>query len=453
MVRLAEQDVLQQLSELSSTNKGIFWVAYSGGLDSHVLLTLAQKAIPQTQLRAIHINHGLNPHAEDWQEHCRHTCEQLNVDFESKSVALNNDDSNLELQARQARYAVFETLLKKDDFILMAHHQNDQIETVLYRLLRGSGLKGLAGIPAQRPLGNGRLVRPLLKYSKQAITEYAESSKLKWVEDDSNANIDFDRNYLRQEIVPAIKARWPEAGNSIQRSADLSIESESLLNELAKLDAGNFIGKKQAFLPLAFMQDMNSARQRNILRYWFQTLAKDYNIIQPGFEELRCIVEEVIPAAEDAQPLVSWQSSEHEMQIRRFAKKLYLLKNYPQKLTEEAVVIKLDESAELGANLGRVNLEMVANGGAVFDEDDKLEIRFDCVESAVKPAGRKTRSFKKHYQDYAVPPWMRDRMPLLYINGKLAAVADLFICHDMAAKEGQKQIKINWERSDIYCGY
>ena len=453
MARLAEQEVLLQLSELSSKTNGLFWVAYSGGLDSQVLLALSQKAVPQTQLRAIHINHGLSSQANAWQEHCRLYCEQLNIDFECRKIELNNTTSNLELQARQARYEVFESIVNEDDYILMAHHQNDQIETVLYRLLRGSGLKGLAGIPVQRKLGRGILLRPLLKYSKQVLIEYAENSKLTWVEDSSNSNIDFDRNYLRQEIVSGLKARWPEVGKSIQRSADLSIESEGLLNELAKIDAEKSIIRNQSNLPVEFMKEMDDSRQRNVLRYWFHILAEDFNIAKPGFEELRCIVEEVIPAAEDAQPLVSWKHAGNKMQLRRFANKLYVLKNFPNEINRKALVIKIGENLELGANLGCVNLEATTSKGVVFQEGDKLEIRFDCIESEAKPAGRKTRSFKKLYQNYAVPPWMRDRIPLLFVNGKLSAVADLFVCHEMAAEDGQKQLKINWQRTDIHCGY
>ena len=429
------------------------WVAYSGGLDSQVLLTLSQKAVPQAQLRAIHINHGLNPQADAWQEHCRLYCAQLNVDFEFRKVKLNNTGRNLELKARQARYAVLESIVQEDDYILMAHHQNDQIETVLYRLLRGSGPKGLAGIPVERKLGRGTLLRPLLKYSKEMLIEYAEASKLIWVEDGSNSNIDFDRNYLRQEIIPALKARWPEAGKSIQRSADLCIESEGLLNKLAEIDSGKFIVRNQAYLPIQFMREMDSSRQRNILRYWFQILAEDFDVVKPGFEELRCIVKEVIPAAEDAQPLVSWKYAGYEMQLRRFASKLHVLKNFPVEINRKPLAIKLSENLGLGANLGCIKLESTTSNGVIFQEGDELEIRFDCSDLEAKPAGRKTRSFKKLYQDYAVPPWMRDRIPLLFVNGKLAAVADLFVCDEMAAEDGQKQLKIYWQRTDIDCGY
>jgi tRNA(Ile)-lysidine synthase len=453
MAHLAEQDILRQLSELSKATNGKFWVAYSGGLDSQVLLSLALNAIPQSQLSAIHINHGLNPKADAWQTHCQQYCEAQGIYFECRVVEIDSSEGNLELQARKARYAEFESLLQENDYLLMAHHQDDQMETILYRLLRGSGPRGLSGIPAKRSLGRGVLLRPLLTYSKENLMEYATNSGLNWVEDDSNSNTDFDRNYLRQEIVPAIKQRWPGAGLSFQRSAELNSETDVLLRELAKADGGDFFNEAHTALPLEILQGKDHIRQRNILRYWFALLADTYLIPMPGYEELRRIVEEVIPAAEDAQPLVVWEHDDSQVQLRRYANKLYVLKDFPASINRSSFQIKPEESQELESNLGSIKLDYVTNGGVCFQEGDSLEICFDFSSSEAKPLGRKTRSFKKIFQDYGVPPWLRDRIPLLVINGKLAAVADLFVCHDMAAKNGEKQLQIHWQRADIHCGY
>ncbi len=453
MARLAEQDILRQLADASANTKGLFWVAYSGGLDSQVLLHLSQKVIPSAQLRAIHINHGLNPQADAWQEHCRQYCEQLNIDFECRKVKIGNSNNNLESQARQARYAVFEALVNEDDCIFMAHHQDDQMETVLYRLLRGSGPKGLTGIPVRRKLACGTLMRPLLAYNKDELIEFAKQEGLSWIEDESNSDISFDRNFLRQSIIPGIKARWPSAGKSIQRSAELLSESEQLLQTLAMLDAGDLLAEKKTILPLELMQGKDLPRQRNLLRYWFQNLTEIYAIPMPGFEELRRIVEEVIPATEDSQPLISWKQGGTTVDLRRFANKLYVLKNFPAEIDYKALVIKAGETLELGSNLGSITLQESTSGGIRFQEGDKFEISFVSTQSETKPLGRKTRTFKKIFQDYGVPPWLRSRIPLLFVNGELAAVADLFVCHNMAAKYAQKQLRINWQRADVYCGY
>ena len=453
MARLAKQDVLRQLADLSADTKGLFWVAYSGGLDSQVLLHISQKVLPSAQLRAIHINHGLSPQADVWQEHCRLYCEQLKIDLECRQVALDNPSSNLESQARHARYAVFESLITAEDYLLMAHHQDDQMETVLYRLLRGSGPKGLAGIPETRALGRGNLFRPLLPYSKDELTDFAKQEGLSWVEDESNTDIGFDRNFLRQSTIPSFKSRWPAAGKSMQRSAELLAESEQLLQTLAIIDAGDLLLNNTTTFPLELMQGKDMPRQRNLLRYWFQMLAEDYAIPIPGFQELRCIVEEVIPAAADSQPLISWQRGGISVDLRRFANKLYVLKNFPAEIDKVALAMEAGTTLELGANLGSIGLEESSSGGVRFQAGDQFEIRFNCDNSDAKPAGRKTRSFKKIFQDYGVPPWLRNRIPLLFVNGKLAAVADLFVCDDMAEKNGKKQLRINWERADVYCGY
>lgn len=453
MARLAEQDILRQLADLSAFTGGLFWVAYSGGLDSQVLLHFCQKALPSAQLRAIHINHGLSPKADAWQQHCENYCKLHNIEFECRKVDISHSGSNLELQAREARYEVFETLIREEDSILMAHHQDDQMETVLYRLLRGSGPRGLAGIPAKRALGNGALLRPLLDYSKDDLTEYAKQAGLNWVEDESNSDISFDRNFLRQIIIPSIKTRWPSAGKSIQRSAELLAESEQLLHTLAILDAGDFMATKKTVFPLELIQGKDLPRQRNLLRYWFQSLAEAYAIPMPGFEELRCIVEEVIPAPEDAQPLISWKQDDTTIDLRRFANKLYVLKNFPRDFNQGAYPIKPGMTLALDFNLGTITLEESTSGGIRMQEGDIFEIRFDCAQSDAKPAGRKTRSFKKIFQDYGVPPWLRSRIPLLFVNGELAAVGDLFVCQNLAAKSGQKQLKIYWQRADVYCGY
>ncbi len=449
----AEQKILQQLSDLSSKASGTFWVAYSGGLDSQVLLELARKSIPLERLHAIHINHGLSPHADMWQSHCQEYCDQANISLQCQKLTLPVAAGNIEKMARQARYEIFEELMQPQDYCLMAHHQDDQLETILYRLLRGSGPRGLAGIPQERQLGRGKLYRPLLHSSKQALFDYATQESLTWIEDDSNQNTDFDRNFLRHNIIPGIRSRWPEAASSIQRSADLSFEGEELLSELAQVDIAGRIVAGQTSLPLDFMRSLDPRRQRNVLRYWFRMLAQEYAIPTPGYEELRRMVEEAIPAAEGAQPLISWKHDGIEVQLRRYADKLFVLKNLPQHVDRSARLIRPGEQYQLDAGLGTITVKEVTNGGFLFREGDELEIRLGCDLPELKPFGRRTRSIKKIYQDYAVPPWLRDRIPMVYVNGNLAAVADLFVCHKMAAKNQQKQLAIHWQRADIYCGY
>lgn len=453
MALLTEQAILLALAGLTATHERTYWVAYSGGLDSQVLLSLLHSTIPRRQLRALHINHGLHPEADNWQLHCRQYCEGQGIAFEARKVVVDRTASSLERQARESRYQIFESVLEPDDILLMAHHQDDQMETVLYRLLRGSGPRGMAGIPAQRKIGKGLLIRPLLNFSKAELTEYARVNDLQWIEDSSNLDTNFDRNFLRQEIIPRLKMRWPDAGKSLQRSAELSRESESLLQELAAMDSGLLQNNPETSFPVAILARLDHARQRNVLRYWFQSLSEKYAVPVPGYEELHRIVDELIPAAIDASPLLGWKNGQDDIQLRRFAGRLYVLKNFSADFDPSPRHIAPGIQLDLGANLGTVSLQECAADGIPCQDDDELQIRFRSDETSAKPAGRKTRSFKKLYQDYGVPPWLRDRIPLLYVNGNLAAVGDLFVCHTEPQQTGQKQLRLNWQRQDIHCGY
>jgi tRNA(Ile)-lysidine synthase len=454
MARLTEHAFLQDLSDLSYSSRTRFWVAYSGGLDSQVLLTLARRTLPLSQLKAIHLHHGLHPEADEWQRHCQQYCQANSIPLQVKTLALK-PGSSLESRAREARYAVFADQLEAGDILLMAHHQDDQIETMLYHLLRGSGPRGLGGIPASRPLRDAQLARPLLNYSRQEIKEFAETNALSWVEDHSNQNTAFDRNFLRHTIIPALKQRWPEAGKAFQRSAGLLQEAGLLLNELAQLDAGFNFNTVTPYLPLAGIKMLEASRQRNLLHQWFAALAQTYTLPMPGFEELRKLVSELIPAAEDAKPLVSWKSETVNVQARRFRDCLYVLKDFADSAPEDVYTLSPEQSLQLPAYLGTVSLRKAkANElGFSLTGNQLTEIRFSADEKSVKPYGRRTRSLKKIYQDYAVPPWLRDRVPLLYIDDQLAALADLFVCDWAAVNEGENRFNLSWYRADIHCGY
>jgi len=454
MARLTEHAFLQDLSDLSYSSEMTFWVAYSGGLDSQVLLELARRSLPQSQLKAIHVHHGLHPDADQWQAHCQQYCQANGIPLLVKTIALA-PGSSLESRAREARYGVFADQLNPGDVLLMAHHQDDQVETMLYHLLRGSGPRGLGGIPASRPLQVATLFRPLLNYSRQEIKGFADSNELNWVEDHSNQNIEFDRNFLRHTIIPALKSRWPDAGKVFQRSAGLQQEADSLLKELAQLDAGFRFSTVSPQLPLAPIKTLEASRQRNLLRHWFAALAQKYDLPTPGFEELRKLVTELIPAVEDASPLVSWTSGAVEVQARRYRECLYVLKDFASSAPEGRYPLSPEQPLELPAGLGTVSLRKakVDEIGFSLSGNERPEIRFSPDENSAKPFARRTRSLKKIYQDYAVPPWLRDRIPLLYINDQLVALADLFVCDGAAVKTGENRLILSWHRADIHCGY
>ena len=232
--------LLERLTALTASDVASRWlVAFSGGIDSTVLLHALSsiRERHQCEIIAIHIDHGLHPDSGDWEIHCRQFADSLGVSYSSCPVTVSDvSHSGPEAAARQARYVVLQPQVQEGDCVLSAHHEDDQAETLLLNLMRGSGIAGLAGIGAAQDFGRGRLLRPLLGVSGAAIEAYAKRHKLGWIEDPTNANIRFDRNFLRQEIVPRLATRWPAVTARLRQSADLASEASGLLKNLADID-------------------------------------------------------------------------------------------------------------------------------------------------------------------------------------------------------------------------
>jgi tRNA(Ile)-lysidine synthase len=214
-------DLLKKLHSLTRANK--YLVAYSGGLDSHVLLHLmSQLSDSEISIRAMYINHGLQKEARDWEIHCHKVCDELCIPFNSKALQIQTSTGvSLEEEARKKRYSALNTSLQKDEVLLTAHHQNDQAETLLLQLFRGAGVQGLAAMPAIREFGskeNLRLhARPILNQTRQFLEAYAKENQLDFIEDPSNFDESFDRNFLRNIIMPQLRQRWPGIDKTISR--------------------------------------------------------------------------------------------------------------------------------------------------------------------------------------------------------------------------------------------
>jgi len=225
--------ILEQIIQKSTT----IWIAYSGGLDSQVLLHLCVQSKYMNKIKAIHIHHGLSKNADQWVEHCKETCQNLKIPLIIKYIQINEiKRKSLEELARHKRYEIFEELLEENDVLLMAHHADDQAETFLLRALRGSGIEGLSAIPQQRKLGKGILYRPLLNFSRMELQKYAHENNLKWIEDESNQCEKFDRNFLRKQIIPILKNRWKGLEKTLCRTAHIQTETAQLLLEHAQQD-------------------------------------------------------------------------------------------------------------------------------------------------------------------------------------------------------------------------
>ncbi|QIB04796.1 tRNA lysidine(34) synthetase TilS [Pseudomonas sp. FP2300] len=405
------------LTQLSPWRNAATWrIAFSGGLDSTVLLhLLASLAKTQTlpPLSAIHIHHGLQAVADAWPDHCRSVCNALGVPLEVVSVQVQ-PGASIERAARDARYGAFVAALRSNEVLLTAQHRDDQAETLLFRLLRGAGVRGLAAMPRQRPLGQGCLLRPLLDVSRAELEAYATQQGLSWIEDPSNDDHRYARNYLRQRVFPVLAEQWPQASATLARSAAHMGEAQGLLDDLARIDlaqaappdAFDWLGLQS--LALAPLRALSPARQRNALSHWLapMTLLPDSDHWS-GWDSLR-------DAADDARPI--WRLAGGE--LRRAAGRVWWLSDHWLCPVSGAVGWADPVVALYLPGNGRVALNGKPPAGP-------LCVRYRQGSEVMALPGRGHRDLKRLLNEKGVPAFVRGRLPLLYQGEQLLAVANL----------------------------
>ncbi|WP_152225006.1 tRNA lysidine(34) synthetase TilS [Pseudomonas sp. SCB32] len=406
-------------------------VALSGGLDStvllHLLVQLARREV-LPPISAIHVHHGLQTVADAWPEHCQRFCDALGVPLRVERVRVDGWAS-LERAAREARYGAFTAILGEGECLLTGQHRDDQAETVLFRLFRGAGVRGLAGMPACRSLGSGLLLRPLLGISRDELERYARSHGLSWVEDPSNASDDFDRNYLRNQLLPFIAWRWPAAGETIVRSAGHLAEADGLLTELAQADL--MAADQQAHyreMPLPSLAigpliALSEARQRNALRHWLAPLARLPDSAHwAGWQDLR-------DARADAEPV--WRLADGE--LRRANGRLWWLAN-----AWLAFVPQVQSWADASHAL------VLPGNGSLHVEGESprgpLEVRYRQGGEVMALPGRGHRDLKRLLNEAGVPAFLRGRLPLLWRADELLGVA---LLPELRVEPGQSWI-LGW---------
>ncbi|MGL4251473.1 MAG: tRNA lysidine(34) synthetase TilS [Aeromonas sp.] len=406
-------------------------VAFSGGLDSTLLLVLAAQFAREhgLALRALHVHHGLSPHADEWAAHCEEVCQQLALPLIVERVTLVRDNGDsLEAQARAARYQRLMAYMGEGEWLLTAHHQDDQLETLLLALKRGAGLRGLAGILPSQPFAAGLLLRPLLDISRAELAEAAATLPFGWVEDESNQDVSYDRNFLRQQLIPQLKARWPAMARTAARSMALCAEQEALLEELAESD-WQLAGEGEA-LHIGPLHALSSTRRNNLLRYWIRRQGGEI----PSREQLARLWQEVALARGDANPQLNWG----RQSCRRFQERLYLVSPDLQPC-HQVLPLTVGEPLTLPDGLGEL-LVCIAEPGEgrlrLPRADEPLSVRFQVAPGIpLKPVGRSgSRRMKKLLQEYGVPSWQRGRIPILYYGELVAAVVGLFVCDGFMAQ-------------------
>lgn len=430
------------------------WIALSGGLDSVVLLHALASLNLAAPLFALHVNHQISPRANDWQQHCASLCAALKVPFYTEVVQVEPAGRGLEDAARSARYDVFERYLQSGDFLLTAHHADDQVETFFLRLLRGAGPRGLAAMAQQRPLGAGHLYRPLLTFSRAQLQVYADAHQLSWVEDESNLDIHYDRNYLRQRVIPLLQERWPQLQRRVQQSAGLCSDSESLLMALAEQDLRQCqqrperLGQSLCLLTLA---QLSIARRHNVLRYWLRNLGFD----TPEQLHLKQFEQQLMAVRQDAEVALGWGN----LILHRYRGRLYVL---PRLGPQVPVQAQQAEVFTLGAKIEQVTLpnggdltfeycEQVTDGNCLSVEVGNLSLRWRQGGERCRPAGRAhSQTLKRLLQEYALEPWWRDALPLVFSGDELVAAGDLWVCHEFVAAVGQPGYRLVWRPSGAF---
>lgn len=429
--------------------QGVWWIALSGGLDSCVLLhALAALKLP-VQLRALHINHQISPNANRWEQHCAAICEALAVPFTAVKVEVKNQGRGIEDAAREARYSVFERFVQPGNILFTAHHADDQTETLLLRLMRGTGPRGLAAMARSRELGQGALYRPLLGFTRDELAAYAITQGLSWVDDESNANDHYDRNYLRNQVMPLLRERWPHFASKWQQTAELCAANEQLIDELAAQDLilaqlrRDTIGTS---ISLIYMQSLSLPRRHNLLRHWL----RGQGLEVPEQQHLAQIEQQVLAGRQDAEVQVNWGNvSLRVYQERIYALPLAALPMFVAEGQRISLVPGLDHALPTGGLLRLSQGELGSSCMLVADLPD-LNIRFRRGGERCKPAGRRhSQTLKRLLQEYQVVPWLRESLPLIYSGDELVAVGDLWVCEGFQTDFGGYRISLRWPGSTV----
>ena len=417
-------------------------VALSGGLDSRVLLDLAVRLkaqAPQVTVEVVHVHHGLSDEADNWLAFCERCASENNLAFHGVRVQLERRGKGVEAAAREARYRALANFVTPQTLVLTGQHLDDQAETLLLALKRGAGPLGMAGMPGVQEFGEGLLVRPLLSQRRAALAAYAGERRLDWVEDDSNTEQIFDRNFLRHSILPPLESRWPGVSERFARSAELcqdlnSLADEVAVEDLAKATAGS--GR----LSLTALSALSPSRTNNLLRYWLRR----QGLALPSRRQCDEIVHRLIPARDDAAPVVRFG----DIQIRRFRGVLYAMPLLAD-IGDQVVAWQGETELALPDGLGCLVLTEAGGEGLRAPlPDERVTVRFAASGSLkCHPVGRdKSRSLKKLWQEYGVPPWQRGRTPLLFYNESLVWVGGGWTERAFAASANERGLVVNWRR-------
>ena len=403
---------MQSCLDLIPEHVNRVFVGFSGGLDSSVLLHMLVSGSREFEVIPWHFNHGLLDVAARMEAFCIEQARRYGLEIRIDRLDLDSIDSNIESEARRQRYDLFRQYASAGDCIVTAHHADDQAETFLLNALRGSGSAGLRGIARQRWLGDTLLLRPLLQFSRERLEEYATQHEITWFDDPSNRSNRFDRNYLRNQVIPLIRSRWPHFQEALSTASEIQSETQELLDEIAALDftalkapaSGGF-----ATIDVAGLVQLSPARRKNLVRYWIADAGLP-TLPQSRLQELM----NQLHAKPGTMPEVAMP----DYVIRLYDQRLFLVRKdaIPRATGEFEFELKPDiQIEELGLQFQRKEifeqLELV-------DQGQVLTLRFRDKGQQNSDRHRLKRLFQKH----RVPPWERSAIAQVYLDGKLAGL-------------------------------
>ena len=412
-------------------------LGFSGGLDSCVLLHLLTNMQTQLhfKLKVIHVHHGLNPSADDWLNFCKKKCKLLDIDFYNVKVKINKKSSlGIEGEARELRYEAIKQ--KQKDIVALGHHQNDQAETLLLQLLRGSGLKGLAGMSEFDE--KRKFWRPMLNIKKELLEKYASENNIEYIEDESNEDINFDRNFIRKKVLPLIESRYPASIETISRSASNISEGHHLNELLALDDSKNIMSDDGSYLFINDLKKLPRVRVINLIRWWLSF----NNQLMPSKKNIVELYKQVVFIKKDTS--LNLKISE-EASIRAHNNKLFI-GNF--NIKPDTFDLKWSGQEELNLpNKKKLQFIKIEEGGLSLSKlgVKTLNVRSRVGGEKLKPfSDQPSRNLKYLFQAADIPIWERDQVPLIFAKNELVAVPNIAVHHKYQSSIGEEGYQINW---------
>lgn len=413
----------------SLSGRGLL-LAFSGGLDSSVLLHRLLDLAP-LRLRAVHVHHGLQACADDWARHCQACCDAVGVPIRILRVRVDENGGGPEADARKARYAALRACLGEGEALVTAHHQDDQAETVLLRLMRGSGVQGLAGMRALSGFPPGWLWRPLLQVPRSELRAEAEARGLHWVEDPHNRDRRYARSFLRTDILPRLAEHWPAVCSQLAHAAELQREASELLNEVAEQDLVRLrqgTSLRPEILPIEELAALSGPRRRNLLRRWIA----DLGLPTPFQDSLLRVDAEVLAADPEGEPRLAWPGAE----LRRYRQRVYAMPTLPPAPAGFLSHWSGYGSLDLPPGCGELCHPQPRGAGPAAEG---FEVRVPAPAGRFKPAGSShSRALKNLFQERGIPPWVRRRTPALEREGSICWIGGI------GWAQGVEAIPVEW---------